>query len=94
MARFATADHIGPETLVGQIAEAVSDIEHEGLVRCGSELWTAAANGIRIPKGTRVRVHGLEGMRLMVRPIGSEGAAPMGRAELGRYASDVRSRRS
>lgn len=71
----------GPETLVGQVAEAVSDIEREGLVRCGGELWTATANGIRIPKGARVTVRGLEGTKLMVRPIGSEAAAQTGRAE-------------
>lgn len=68
----------GREALVGQVVVVVSDIEWEGLVRHGGELWTATANGIRIPKGTRVRIRGVEGVKLTVVPTegerGSHGA--------------------
>lgn len=65
----------GHEALLGQVVVAVSDIEGEGLVRYGGELWTATANGIRIPKGTRVRIRGVEGVKLTVVPAESERAS-------------------
>lgn len=63
----------GPEALVGRIGEAASDVEREGLVRYGGELWTATANGVRISRGTRVRICGVEGVKLLIAPIDSEG---------------------
>ncbi len=59
----------GPEALVGSNAEAATDIEREGLVRCQGELWTAMANGIRIPSGARLTVVGVQGISLMVKPV-------------------------
>ena len=59
----------GREALVGRNAEAVTDIEREGLVQCQGELWTATANGIRIPSGARLTVVGVQGIRLMVEPV-------------------------
>jgi membrane protein implicated in regulation of membrane protease activity len=67
----------GPEALVGTSAEAATDIEREGLVRCQGELWTATANGIRIPTGARLIIVGVQGIRLMVKPVeGRTGMAP------------------
>lgn len=66
----------GREALVGQVAVAVSDIEGEGLVRYGGELWTATANGIRILKGTRVRIRAVEGVKLTIAPTEGERASP------------------
>lgn len=66
----------GREALIGGIAEAASDVEREGLVRYGGELWTATANGVRISRGTRVRIRGVEGVKLVITPIDSEGTSP------------------
>ena len=66
----------GREALVGQIGEAASDVQREGLVRYGGELWTATANGVRISAGTRVRIRGVEGLKLLITPIESEGIPP------------------
>lgn len=38
----------GREALLGRIGEAVTDIEREGLVRYGGELWTAVGSGTRV----------------------------------------------
>jgi len=59
----------GREALVGVSAEAASDIEREGLVRCQGELWTATGNGVRIPKGARLTVIDVQGAKLVVAPI-------------------------
>lgn len=63
----------GREALVGRIAEAASDVEREGFVRYGGELWAATANGVRIARGTRVRIRGVEGLKLLITPIEGEG---------------------
>lgn len=59
----------GREALVGTSAEAASDIEREGLVRCQGELWTATGNGVRIQKGARLTVVAVQGAKLIVVPI-------------------------
>lgn len=59
----------GREALVGTSAEAASDIEREGLVRCQGELWTATGNGVRIQKGARLTVVAVQGAKLIVAPI-------------------------
>lgn len=59
----------GTEVLVGQVAEAATEIEREGLVRHEGELWTATANGDRISKGARVSIVGVQGTKLSVRPV-------------------------
>ncbi len=59
----------GREALEGQVAEAASDIEREGLVRYRGELWTATATGARIPKGTRVTIHGVQSAKLIVKVL-------------------------
>lgn len=59
----------GMEAMVGQVAEAATEIEREGLVRHGGELWTATADGHRISKGARVSIVGVQGTKLAVRPI-------------------------
>ncbi|MGH7326663.1 MAG: NfeD family protein [Candidatus Rokuibacteriota bacterium] len=62
----------GMEALVGQVAEAATVIEREGLVRYGGELWTATANGHRISKGGRVSIVGVQGTKLTVRAVQTE----------------------
>ncbi len=52
----------GREALVGKVAEAMSDIEREGLVKVDGELWRAeAADGAHVAKGQRVAIAGVRG---------------------------------
>lgn len=54
------------ETLVGREAIVVRDLDPVGVVRVGSEEWTAETSGPTAEKGTRVRVVEMEGIRLKV----------------------------
>jgi membrane-bound serine protease (ClpP class) len=58
----------GPETLVGQIGLALSDLDPMGRVRAGKETWTAESRGGRVSAGTSVRVLQVSGVRLVVEP--------------------------
>ena len=60
--------YTGPESLVGRECVAVEDIRLRGLVRCGSELWTAR---VRRPldKGQHARVVRVHGATLEVEPV-------------------------
>jgi membrane-bound serine protease (ClpP class) len=60
----------GKEALLGKAGEAVSDLNPEGLVRVGGELWVAKAPE-PIGKGTRVRVQEVHGAKMRVQPWGS-----------------------
>ncbi len=62
---------IGQESLVGQIGYARSDLNPVGNVQLGSELWTAenVDPTVPIPRGARVEVVRVEGIRLMVRRV-------------------------
>lgn len=54
------------ETLVGREAVVVRDLDPVGVVRVGSEEWTAETAGPVVEKGARVRVLEMEGIRLKV----------------------------
>jgi membrane-bound serine protease (ClpP class) len=58
----------GPETLVGAIGVALSDLDPSGRVRAAKETWTAMTSGGRIAAGTNVRVIRVSGVRLQVEP--------------------------
>ena len=74
----------GPEALIGRLGEAVTDVERDGLVRHGGELWTALVpNGVRIPKGSPVVITEVQGVKLVVRPLGGN-ERPEGDAEVAR----------
>lgn len=60
----------GKEAIVGGMGEAVSDLNPEGLVRVGGELWVAEAPE-PIRQGARVRVMEVSGAKVKVRPWGS-----------------------
>ena len=60
----------GKEAMIGQAGEVVSDLNPEGLVRVGGELWVADAPE-PIAKGTRVQVAEVSGAKIRVRPWGS-----------------------
>ncbi len=47
-------------------AVVVEDIDPEGKVRVGNELWAATAQGKRFSKGQRVRIYGFQGLKVIV----------------------------
>ncbi|NIM97238.1 MAG: hypothetical protein GTO24_03875 [candidate division Zixibacteria bacterium] len=59
----------GLEGMADGEAVVVEDIDPEGKVRFGSEIWTATALGKQFNKGSRVRIFGSEGMKLIVRGL-------------------------
>lgn len=62
----------GQESFIGRTGITSSDLTPGGTVQLGSELWTAEAIDRRetLPKGTRVEVVRVEGVRLFVRKAG------------------------
>ena len=62
----------GLEALIGQTGIARSDLTPRGSVQLGGELWTAEVltEGEQIPRGTRVEVVEVDGLRLRVRKQG------------------------
>ena len=57
---------IGPESLVGMMGEARTDISSEGTVMTKGALWEACSATATIPAGSRVRVERTEGLLLVV----------------------------
>ena len=57
----------GPEGMVGEIGEAVTDIDPRGKVHVVGELWDARCDR-PVRKGERVVVKSLDGMMLVVEP--------------------------
>ena len=45
------------------------ELAPEGIVHVGAEDWTARAETGTVPKGARVQVVAVDGLRLRVRPI-------------------------
>jgi membrane-bound ClpP family serine protease len=56
----------GFEEMIGEEALVVDDINPEGKVKIGDELWTARSRGGRFLKGDKVRICGHEGLTLAV----------------------------
>lgn len=59
---------VGPESLVGRRAEAVSELNPEGMVMINGEYWRATSLE-PIGKGEEVVVVGVDGLRLKVKPV-------------------------
>ncbi|MBI2555464.1 MAG: hypothetical protein HYV92_13830 [Candidatus Rokubacteria bacterium] len=57
---------LGKEAMIGSLGEAVSDLNAEGLVKVGGELWVAEA-AEPISAGSRVQILEVEGAKLKVR---------------------------
>lgn len=57
----------GSAGILGEIGEAVTDLDPEGKIYVHSEYWNAVADAA-IPKGAKVRVVGVERMTLKVEP--------------------------
>lgn len=60
----------GKEAMIGSLGHAVSDLNPEGLVRVGGELWVAETPE-PITEGARVQVLEVQGAKLRVRPWSS-----------------------
>ena len=59
-----------PETVIGQVGTAASDLAPRGMVQLTSEVWSAIADDDEVIKtGERVEVVGLEGLTLRVSKI-------------------------
>lgn len=69
--------HLDLNQVVGEDGEAKTDIQQEGTVLIGSELWSArsAEEAQLIPRGARVKVIAREGFILTVAPL-EENQAP------------------
>jgi membrane-bound serine protease (ClpP class) len=64
----------GTAGLLNEVGEARTPIDPEGQVMVRGELWTAVASGPRIEVGERVRVVGVEGLRLRVERASGQSA--------------------
>lgn len=58
----------GKEALIGAEGVAVTDLNPEGSIRIVGEFWQAISQGEMIKSGEKVKVTGMEGMRLTVIP--------------------------
>ena len=56
----------GVEGMTDGDALVEEDIDPEGKVRFKNELWAATAEGKRFSKGQRVRIHGFQGLKVIV----------------------------
>ena len=59
--------HVGPEALVGRIAETITSLDPSGRVKLNGETWSAVSeNGILIPSQQKVEIQNVRGNRLFV----------------------------
>jgi membrane protein implicated in regulation of membrane protease activity len=66
--------HVGPEALVGRIAETITSLDPSGRVKLNGEIWTAVSyNGVTIPPQHRVEIQDVRGNTLHVRIDAGEG---------------------
>jgi len=62
----------GKEAMVGEAAEALTDLAPYGQVRYGNDLWTARSP-VPVTSGGRVRIIAVDGIKLHVVPDGRGG---------------------
>jgi membrane-bound serine protease (ClpP class) len=63
----------GSEALSGQVATVTRDLGPEGQVAVHGEIWSASCLRGPVARGTRVRILGVDGLRLTVEPIDGPG---------------------
>ena len=56
----------GMEGMAGREAVVVEDVNPEGKVRVGDEIWAATAEGRKFFKGQMVRIAGIQGLKVIV----------------------------
>lgn len=59
----------GKEALIGSLGVAVTDLTPKGEIRVLGEFWQATAQEKRINNGEKVKVVGMDGMFLIVKPV-------------------------
>ena len=75
--RFSTPT-IGRESMVGEVGEAVADVQPDGVVRIRGALWPAHANrSTPVTAGQAVRVIAIDGPQLQVEPVAESGPKPL-----------------
>jgi membrane-bound serine protease (ClpP class) len=57
---------LGPESLIGTVGTALTDLAPEGLVEVTGVRWRARAEGPSIAQGSRVRISSRSGLMLIV----------------------------
>jgi membrane-bound serine protease (ClpP class) len=70
------ASGVGP--LVGTEGTAVTELAPTGIVQVASEEWSAESEGEPVPRGGRIRVVRVDGLRLKVAPVEAPEEAPVG----------------
>jgi len=61
---------VGPEKLVGQIAETVTPLNPSGQVKLNGEIWTAISyTGMMIPAQRKVKIVEVHGTTVHVEPV-------------------------
>ena len=56
----------GMEGMIGREVIAVEDIDPEGKVRVGNEIWAATTEDKKFCKGRMVRIYGFQGLKVIV----------------------------
>ena len=59
----------GPQGLINEIGEAISDIESGGQVKVHGEIWKAESAAGTIPKGSKIIVTGISNLKLTIRKL-------------------------
>ncbi len=62
----------GPEAMVGKVGVALSDLDPNGEIRVGGEIWRAESFSGKVLRGERVRVKALTGLILTVEKVETE----------------------
>jgi membrane-bound serine protease (ClpP class) len=57
----------GIEGIVGEVGEALSDLNPDGQVRVHGEIWNATSTDGKLKKGTPIRVDQVKDLHLTVR---------------------------
>ena len=74
--RFSTPT-IGRESMVGEVGEAVADVQPDGVVRVRGALWPAHTSRMTpATAGQAVRVVAIDGPRLQIEPVAETDAKP------------------
>lgn len=65
----------GLSDMVGLKGEVVQTLAPEGVIKIGSEFWSARTNGVEIDRGKVVTVVERDGLQLVVNNAGNSGAS-------------------
>jgi membrane-bound serine protease (ClpP class) len=60
---------VGREALIGKIGRASTNLDPSGTVQVAGELWSAQVKDTSIRAGDQVEIIGMDGLRLLVKPV-------------------------